>query len=320
MNSSFKPYIAGFIREKKALGYVFKTEENYLRSFDEFIANVFPNEKSLTKEMIELWVNRLPLANVTKCRKISTLNGLGRYMIRYGANADLIPYTHYPHYQKDFKARILSVDEIQRILNAADNFPVNSIYPRLHCEVSMLFHLLVNAGFRISELLDMRMNSVDLESGILTVEKGKNMVSRIVPLSEIMHERLKAYAKKVYRFSKPESVLFPGTRSEKLQKNAVTRYFRFLLEQADIPYLGKGYGPRVHDLRHTFAVQCLRKWLSENQNLDTCLPVLPKFMGHSGLKATQRYIQVTQEMYEQIIKRMSTTSNTVIAKGDFTND
>lgn len=100
----------------------------------------------------------------------------------------------------------------------------------------------------------------------------------------------------------------------------MTRYFRFLLEQADIPYLGKGYGPRVHDLRHTFAVQCLRKWLSENQNLDTCLPVLPKFMGHSGLKATQRYIQVTQEMYEQIIKRMSTTSNTVIAKGDFTND
>jgi len=240
--------------------------------------------------------------------------------IRCGAYADLIPYIHYPHYQKDFKARILSSDEIQRILDAADNFPMNHIYPRLHYEVSMIFHLLVNAGFRISELLDMRLKSVDLENGILSVEKGKNMVSRIVPLSELMHERLKKYVKIVHTFSTPESVLFPGTRSEKLQKNAVTRYFRFLLEQSDIPYLGKGYGPRIHDLRHTFAVQCLRQWLLEKRDLETCLPVLPKFMGHSNLKGTQRYIQVTQEMFAQITGKMAMISNAVIAKGDFEND
>jgi len=84
MISVLEKYITGFIQEKQALGYVFKSEEKYLQNFDKFIAEQFHDAHSLTKEMIEQWVNRFPRSNCTKCRYYSILNGLGRYMIRCG--------------------------------------------------------------------------------------------------------------------------------------------------------------------------------------------------------------------------------------------
>ena len=77
-----------------------------------------------------------------------------------------------------------------------------------------------------------------------------------------------------------------------------------LLNRAGIPYKGKGLGPRPHDTRHTFAVHCLNNWALSGEDLTAALPVLSRYLGHSGLRGTQKYLQLTAQMYPDITARL----------------
>jgi integrase len=63
-----------------------------------------------------------------------------------------------------------------------------------------------------------------------------------------------------------------------------------------------GKGPRLHDLRHTFAVRVLNKWVRDGNNLTTALPYLAIYMGHEGLKACQHYLRLTAVMFPELIR------------------
>ena len=89
-----------------------------------------------------------------------------------------------------------------------------------------------------------------------------------------------------------------------------------MLFRSGILYGGKGYGPRLHDLRHTFAVHTLQKWVETGEDLNSMLPVLSVYMGHKSLKATSRYLRLTAEVYPNVIRQVETTCSYVIPGGD----
>ena len=80
--------------------------------------------------------------------------------------------------------------------------------------------------------------------------------------------------------------------------------FRRFLWQARIPHGGRGHGPRVHDLRHTMAVNNLRSWFEQGENVDALLPVLQAYLGHSSIGDTAYYLHLTAESYPDITARV----------------
>ena len=80
-----------------------------------------------------------------------------------------------------------------------------------------------------------------------------------------------------------------------LTLNNLNRNFRRFLWQARIPHGGRGHGPRVHDLRHTMAVDNLRSWFAQGENVDALLPVLQTYLGHSSIGDTAYYLHLTAE-------------------------
>ncbi|QGU00314.1 Integrase/recombinase, RitB [Candidatus Syntrophocurvum alkaliphilum] len=74
--------------------------------------------------------------------------------------------------------------------------------------------------------------------------------------------------------------------------------FRKIIWQANISHSGKG--PRLHDLRHTFAVHCLKKWVLAGENLTNLLPYLSVYLGHNDLRGTQHYLRLTSDLYPTI--------------------
>jgi integrase len=86
--------------------------------------------------------------------------------------------------------------------------------------------------------------------------------------------------------------------------NSRTAYdlFRKALSIAGISHGGKGKGPRLHDLRHTYAVRVLNKWVQAGNNLTTALPYLAIYMGHEGLKASQHYLRLTAMMFPELLQ------------------
>ncbi|WP_259375201.1 tyrosine-type recombinase/integrase [Rhodococcus pseudokoreensis] len=92
----------------------------------------------------------------------------------------------------------------------------------------------------------------------------------------------------------------------------VERNFRRFLWQARISHGGRGHGPRVHDLRHTFAVNNLRRWFAQGRDVGALLPVLQTYMGHSSVADTDYYLRLTAESYPDITARVQQAIGDVV--------
>lgn len=90
-----------------------------------------------------------------------------------------------------------------------------------------------------------------------------------------------------------------------LTHDNVYKRFRELLWMAGISHGGKGKGPRLHDLRHTFCVHTLAHQVREGVDLYCALPVLSAYLGHTSVAATQHYLRLTAEAYPDLIQSVS---------------
>lgn len=88
-----------------------------------------------------------------------------------------------------------------------------------------------------------------------------------------------------------------------------------MLHRCGIPHGGRGKGPRIHDLRHTFAVHAMLRWYREGADLDARLPVLATYLGHQSLLGTERYLHLTAELFPEVTARSDAAFGDVIPGG-----
>ena len=128
----------------------------------------------------------------------------------------------------------------------------------------------------------------------------------MIPISDSLTAVCKEYVK--YRDQLPLGKWKSGYFFVKLngQKcgQSVRSWFKKLLERAEIPYTGRKVGPRVHDLRHTFAVTSLAKMADSGIDLYASLPVLSNYLGHQSIDATNHYVRLTASMYPDLLKNV----------------
>jgi len=161
--------------------------------------------------------------------------------------------------------------------------------------------------------LQLHVADVDLNQGILTVRQGKFGKDRLVPPALPLVVRLQKYAAH-FRVRPSDAFFFPSEQGGPWSIRTVYRLFRQLLLECGIPHAGRGKGPRVHDVRHTFAVHTLLRWYREGADLDAKLPVLATYLGHQSLSGTQRYLHLTAELFPEIAVRVNAAFGDVIPR------
>jgi len=150
----------------------------------------------------------------------------------------------------------------------------------------------------------LRVEDVDVESGVLQIRDAKGGKDRQLPVSEPLRVRLAGYHARLAGQPGWEW-FFPGaTPGVPLTLNNVNRNFQRFLWQARIPHGGRGHGPRVHDLRHAMAVNNLRSWFARGDNVGALLPILQTYLGHSSIGDTAYYLRLTAEAYPDINNRV----------------
>jgi site-specific recombinase XerD len=100
----------------------------------------------------------------------------------------------------------------------------------------------------------------------------------------------------------PDAPLLLNQRGRRLHRTPVYNVFRQLLNQCGIPH-HRDTGPRIHDLRHTFAVHRLLAWYRDGQDVNARLPWLATYLGHVNIQSTQVYLHATAELLEQVDQR-----------------
>ena len=306
--------IENFIIEKRACGYKYIKETDSLRRFDRFLCQEGLRSVELPRTLVQRWTAKTPNESPgTQRERIGLIRRFGDFLIRQGYPAYLPDVRNSPKREVFFNPRILSHEEVRRFFSAADAISPNPSSLLRHLLLPEIFRILYSCGLRLGEVIRLKVEDVDLVSGILTINQGKFRKDRLVPMTSSLTERLQLYAG-VLGNRNNDCIFFPAPHAGPYHRHTIYLAFRQILWRARISHGGRGQGPRLHDLRHTFAVHRLEKWYKEGADLNAKLPVLSKYMGHQSVSSTQCYLQLTADIFPDIIARTNAQFGNLIPR------
>jgi len=302
---TFTHIVNDYIKEKRAIGYNFEKAAHSLRRIIHLQNDINHDLPILSEELASRWIEKTAWENETnRSQRISVLRGLGNYMIRMGYNAKVIPRRLAPYRDYPYTPYIYSKQELGLILKAIDRLCENGISRHSDLIFPIVFRILIGCGTRITETLQIEKDDIDLENGTLILRHTKDAKERIIPMAASLVKRCRLYQTKCQVFRNCDSTtwFFPNRNGFPYSSGTAYSLFRSALSVAGISHGGKGKGPRLHDLRHTYAVRVLNKWVRAGNNLTTALPYLAIYMGHEGLKASQHYLRLTATMFPELVQ------------------
>ncbi|MHB8290756.1 MAG: tyrosine-type recombinase/integrase [Acidimicrobiales bacterium] len=306
--------ITALVAEKRAVGYKYHAEHQVLARFEVFSRSEFPGLETLTEASVTSWITAARQRNVkpaTLQALAAPIRELARWLARRGQPSYLLPRaalerpTRYvPHIYTDC--------ELAALFSQTDRCHYCSEVPLRHLVMPVLFRTIYACGLRCSEARLLRTDDVDIDAGVLQIRDAKGGKDRQVPVSEALRARLAGYHTRVSGHPSMQEWFFPARAGQPLTLGNVYHNFRRFLWQAGISHGGPGRGPRVHDLRTTFAVNNLRHWFADGQDVGALLPVLQTYMGHSSIDDTAYYLHLTAESYPDITSRVQDVIGDVV--------
>jgi site-specific recombinase XerD len=303
-----------FLQEKHACGYAYQEATRILRHLDHFLVQEGLATYELPGSTARKWLAKKAHESArTQKQRITLVRQFSRFLLRLGYSAYVPDSTLAARNPSTFVPRMLSDEELRKFFQAVDALEPTARSPLRHLIMPEVFRLLYGCGFRISEVLKLRVRDVDLNQGVITVRQGKGRKDRLVPPTSSLVNRLRKYAGH-FEKCRSDAVFFPGPSGGPFSLRTVYTLFRKLLLRCGIPHGGRGKGPRIHDARHWFACHALRRWYREGADLDAKLPLLATYLGHLNLSGTQRYLQLTAELYPEITARADAAFGDVIPR------
>ena len=319
--SVLAPYIRDFIHLKEASGCNYLRGKWILNEIDQFFLENNVIQPVITRELVQRWhKTRINDSPSTIYNKFSMLAQLARYMSRQGCNCFIPKLPDASRFKGNFTPYIFTIKQIDQLLQSSDRL---RMYDR-HMNTTMfcvpaVLRLLYSTGLRISEALSIKNTDVKLGQGYIHIRKTKNGSERLVPINDSLRRVFQQYLSyrdrmPINNVGSPNSFFFIKSDGTYCSAQSVYVWFRKLLAECDIPYIGNHHGPRVHDLRHTFAVHSMVQMAKNGRDLYSSLPVISTCLGHKSLHATEQYVRLTGEMYPELIRQCSPISAFVYPK------
>ena len=264
---------------------------------DRFFKNYHFNIPRLTKKMVRAFTAYRENESLkTQHYRMCLIRQFAIFMNTLGYDAYVIP-VEFMKIGKPFTPCILTHDEISKIIKAYDNLKICNNSPLRHLIYPVLMRMLYGCGLRISEALCLKVSDVNLRDGILTVTKSKFNKSRLVPMSASLTKICRSYAAKMNFDIKDNGYFFPAPDKGRYNRNVIYMKFKNILKEVSIVRIGYASGPRLHDLRHTFAVHSLEKMVAEGIDTYCCLSILCTYLGHRGIESTEKYLRLTKQSF-----------------------
>lgn len=291
-----------YLAIRRSLGYDLSTSARVLRRFVAFAHG--RRAKHITTDLFLAWQAEFGEANQqTWSARLGMVRQFALWLSGIDPRNEVPPKALIPGRYRRARPYIYSDQEIVRIVEEAARLPSTNGIRAL--TFATLFGLIAVTGLRVSEAIALDNGDVDLESGVLTVRRGKSGRARIVPLSQSTTERLAAYAKQRDRLlgHTPKSFFVSDTGNRpddcSARYNFATVCQRIGLRTAQ-KFNKHGRGPRIHDLRHTFAVRSLEQCRHDRAAVARHIVALSTYLGHAHVTDTYWYLQATPVLMNQI--------------------
>ena len=301
---NLKEAIESYVTLRRSLGAVFSAETRVLRSFGHALGDR-PIDMISRQECHSFCRGAGPPTRWWS-RKHGALRGFFTHLVNRGhLAASPLPET-VPRIPVSFEPYIYSRDELQRLLDATAILETN-LSPLRHLTFRTLLLLLYGAGLRPGEGLRLRCCDVELRDGILSIWDTKFFKSRLVPIGADLMTALGKYRKAREDLPMPagrRSAFFAGRTGTAISLSRLEAVFSRLRQHTGVLRSPDArWQPRLHDLRHAFAVHRLVAWYREGADVQACLPLLATYLGHINISGTQAYLTMTPDLLAEASKR-----------------
>lgn len=315
---SYRSFLAGamsdYLDYLDHLGFSLREPAYILRRIDGFLIerNIGCIQQCDSRFWLELLAQYQGRVKASTFRNWQcTFQKLCRYLVRQGwmpeNPAALFPVPK----PQPYRPYVFSSDELRRFFDFLQRQESHSIYPATSFRFRaryVLYHLLYACGLRVSEALRLTVADYSARQRTLFIQPSKFLKDRLIPIGGRVAsnlEHLIELRKRLFGIP-PEGPFFLALPARKpYNPHTPSDYFRSTMGHLGIYrpqsiHRGCTQGtPHLHELRRAFAVHRLMKWYREQADVDTKLPLLATYMGHSSFEHTKTYLTLTQQLLSE---------------------
>lgn len=282
-----------YLRLRRSLGHKMAEAAWLLPDFVDFLEQ--RQEASVTVTAALAWVKERQGQRVTTLspRRITAVRGFARYLSGTDPATEVPPLGLVPHRQRWRQPFLYSDIEITAVMAAAE-----TLGPSLRAATyRTLVGLLAASGLRVGEAINLDHDDIDWAEGVLRIRETKFGKSRLVPLQPSTVTALREYdALRDQVLPRPkDSAFFISRTARRVIYAVVSSTFRQLVTTARVG-IDAPHPPRLHDLRHTFAVRTLLHWYRAGVDVQAKIPSLSTYLGHREPSSTYWYLSAAPEL------------------------
>jgi len=298
--SGLQAHVDDYLRLRRALGFKLKEEERLLGQLVGYLEDA--GATTVTSDLAIGWA-RLPVGVHPNhwSKRLRVARGFAAYVQTLDPATEIPPPDIFPHRRQRATPYLFSQQDICRLLAEARRLR----HPIRAASYEALFGLLAVSGMRIGEAVALEREDVDLDTGLITIRKAKGDRARLVPLHLTATEALRRYASERDRLC-PRArsrAFFLSSAGTPVHPNALRQTFREIMTRIGVRT--EAVQPRVHDLRHRFAVQTLIDWHRSDVNIDERIPALSTYLGHVSPADTYWYLSASPELMALAADRLA---------------
>lgn len=295
-NSLFKEEINQYLKYIENQKLCLRYHKIYLRYFDKYIIeNNCP--KKFTKELVENFLNRKKSTNTNYCDiEVYIIKKFAKFLNIINENAYILNSRDYSRVH-NFIPHIYTKEEITKIIQCVETSIQNtSNYPYNKIQLKLLIKILYCCGLRDSELINLKFQDINFNEKTIHVSYSKNNISRLIFINDSLINDIRKY-KELIPNNLETDYIFCNSKKKKRNIRSIYIYFNKIKTILNLDKC------RLHDFRHTFAVNNLNKWFRDGKDITSLLPILMTYMGHVSIKSTEYYLRFISEVYDEVLKK-----------------
>ncbi len=313
--SHLGPYITRYLALKRALGRRYANERDIFMHLDRFLATNAHEERDLSPETFARWCATLThLKPGVRRGRMRVVRNLCLFRQRSDPRCFVPDPSGFPQPHPAYRPYCFTEQDIVALLRATDDLGPHSRSPLRGEVLRLAVVLLFTAGLRRGELVRLTLGDYDPAEQTLQIRATKFHKSRLVPLSPDAAREMETYLCARRRLPHAADAPLLCSRRHGLRSytgEGLCRALSRLFRRAGV-LTPEGRPPRVHDMRHSFALTALRRWYRAGLDVQTKLPALAAYMGHVSIASTQYYLAYFEPFAEAASERFALHCESVL--------
>jgi len=313
--------LSAYLAVRRALGRRYSGEEVILRGWDYFLHLHCANVQNIGSDTFHCWAETMPhLTPTVRRNRLRIVRNFLIYCARTHPEIHVPDVATFPKPQPARPPCLVSEADMSRVLATVGQLLPSNQNPVRGPTVRMALILLYCCGLRRGELLRLKLQHFDPQQNVLRVEATKFYKSRLIPLPDSVAQELCHYLQLRRRHipDQPDGALIWGGNSMAPEKSysapgLISNWQQLCLTAGVVDERGRP--PRLHDLRHSFAVAALQRWYEGNENVQARLPHLSTYMGHACACSTHYYLHLTPGLREAASLRFHQYASAISERG-----